>query len=118
MEEKPNIDPEKLAEAVDKMASKAQELGWSRNTSKEEMRAALDNPKFVYVKLGEDQPMDGLILDWGAEKIGFGQITFYPKDGRLICDTETMGADFVKAAMLHFLENSVLYDPKMSPDGG
>lgn len=112
MDEKPDVDPEKLAEAVQGMAAKAQELGWSLNRSREEARAAADNPKFVYVKVGEDQPMGGFILDWGAEKVGFGQITFYTKDNRLVCDTETMGADFVKAAMLHFLENSVIYDPR------
>lgn len=117
MDEK-NVDPEKLAEAVEKAANKARELGWSPGKSREELMDALDNPKFVYVKVGEDQPKGGFILDWGAEKVGFGQITFYVNSKKqLACDTEAMGADFVKSAMLHFLENSVVYDPKMGPDG-
>lgn len=111
MDEKPNIDPEKLADAVKKMALKAQELGFSPNQSKEELEAARKNLKFVYVKVSEDVPKGGFILDWGVEGIGFGQITFYEKNGKLTCDTETMGRSFVKAALLHFLENSVVYDP-------
>lgn len=113
MDEKtPNIDPEKLAEAIRKASAKAEELGWSANNTAEESRAAMDNPKFVSVKLSEDLPAGGFILEWQAEKIGFGQITFYVKNKQLLCDTECMGRDFVKAAMLHFLENSVIYDPK------
>jgi hypothetical protein len=104
--------PEQIAEAIHKMASKAKELGWSPTMSREEKRDAQDNPKFVSVKLSGDMPMGGFILDWQAEKVGFGQITFYTKNKILTCDTETMGAAFVKAAMLHFLEKSVLYDPK------
>jgi hypothetical protein len=113
---RPKIDPEKLANAVKKMASKAQELGWSLTQSRDASREAMENPKFVYVKLSEDQPMGGFILDWGAEKVGFGQITFYVKKKRLVCDTETMGPRFVKAAMLHFLDKSVIYDPKPSKE--
>lgn len=111
MDEKPKIDPEKLAAAVKKMALKAEELGFSPNQSKEELEAARKNMKFVYVKVNEDVPKGGFILDWGVEGIGFGQITFYEKNNQLACDTETMGRSFVKAALLHFLENSVVYDP-------
>ncbi len=107
-----DVDPEKLKDAVKGMEAKARELGWSPTMSRAEARAAKENPKFVSVKLSEDQPMGGFILDWQCEKVGFGQITFYTKDQRLLCDTETMGPDFVKAALLHFLENSVLYDPR------
>lgn len=108
---RPKIDPEKLTNAVQKMALKAAELGFSPNQSLEDLAAARKNMKFVYVKVSEDVPMGGFILDWGVEGIGFGQITFYEKNKQLVCDTETMGPSFVKAAMLHFLENSVIYDP-------
>lgn len=107
----PKIDPKQLCDAVRKMAAKAGELGFSPNQTKEELEAARKALKFVYVKVSEDVPKGGFILDWGVEGIGFGQITFYEKNGKLACDTETMGRSFVKAALLHFLENSVVYDP-------
>jgi len=106
----PKLDRDQVVQAVKKMAAKAQELGWSPGMSREEARAAADNPKFVSVKLSEDQPKDGFILDWQCEKVGFGQITFYTKGRKLLCDTETMGPEFVRAALLHFLEKSVAYD--------
>jgi len=108
---RPKIDPKKLCDAVRKMGAKAMELGWSPTQSKEEREAAQKDLKFVYVKVSEDVPKGGFILDWGAEGIGFGQITFYEKKKQLVCDTETMGRSFVKAALLHFLEHSVVYDP-------
>jgi hypothetical protein len=112
MAEKPKFDRKKIAETMRRAASKAQELGWSPNLSPEESKEAVDRPKFVSVKIGAGQPVGGFILEWQAEKVGFGEITFYVKNKQLLCDTECMGPAFVKAAMLHFLENSVIYDPK------
>lgn len=67
--------------------------------------------KFMYVKLGDTwDPWEkdgrsndgGFCLDWGAEDIGFGQLTFYKKDGKTICLTECMSEEFVKQAIDYF----------------
>lgn len=112
-----NVDPEKLAETIKQMESKARELGWDPKMPQAEKAAAQENPKFIYVRLSESQPHGGFTLEWGIEKVGFGVFTVYPANGNYYCDTETMGADLVKAAMRHFLENEVIYDPKIDPDG-
>ena len=112
MPRKRKIDPKKLKKAVIGMEAKAKELGWSLSTPASDARKAMEQPQFVSVKLGDSLANGGFILQWQAEKVGFGEITFYVKKKKLICDTECMGPGFVKAAMLHFLESSVLYDPK------
>src|SRR4029078_11963766 len=88
---RPKIDPKKLCDAVRKMALKAQELGWSPTQTQEQGEAAQKNLKLVYVKVSEDVPKGGFILDWGAEGIGFGQITFYDKEQQLLRDPEALG---------------------------
>ena len=43
-------------------------------------------------------------FSWAA-KIGFGEIVFAIKsDGTVHCDSENMGADFVKALLNHFVD--------------
>lgn len=88
------------------MAAKAGELGWSFKNSQKDVREAIDHPKFVYVKMEDGY----LVMQWGAEKVGFGEITFHTKEGKLHCDTETMGKDFVISAINHFLQTQVIYD--------
>lgn len=110
----------KAAEAIADMAGKAQELGWSPNTPPEESKKAMDEPKFVYAKLdrvwgpwkrkggrGND---GGFVLRWGAEKVGFGEFTFYIKKKKVICETECMGQSFVRGAFEHFLRTSVVFE--------
>lgn len=121
MKKKLKIDRVKLKRAVDGMEAKARELGWSRTSSAEEVKKAIDEPKFVYVKLeeiwgpwkrGKSGNQGGFAVTWGAEKIGFGEITFCIKDGKVICDTECMSKGFVRSVMLHLLETGILWDPK------
>jgi hypothetical protein len=112
----------KAAAAVVGMAHKAMELGWSPNTPAEEARKAVREPKFVYVKMeqiwgpwrrrGGKGNAGGFLLRWGAEGVGFGEMQFSFKRGRMYCDTECMGMDFIRAAFDHFLKNEVLYDAK------
>lgn len=102
----PEMKP-KLEKAVSSMAAKAGELGWSPKNSQKEVQEAIDHPKFVYLKMEED---GYLCVQWGAEKVGFGEITFHTKDGKLYCHTECMGKDFVMAAMLDFLKTQVIYE--------
>lgn len=51
----------------------------------------------------------GFILRWSAKNIGFGCLTFRQQpDGRLVCETEYMGPDFVMAVMKKFSESLTL----------
>ncbi len=46
---------------------------------------------------------DTFVLSWQMKGIGFGQLTFYEKDGKLHCDSERMSKKFIK----HILSNMV-----------
>lgn len=69
--------------------------------------------KFKYVVLSyafSNDAGEGFVLDWAADEIGFGQLTFVKRDGKTICETECMSPKFVKEAMTHFIENVELLD--------
>lgn len=74
---------------------------------------------FEYVQLlsawGKTQKTNGgFVLGWVAKEYGFGELTFSSVEGYIDevtgniegavvkCDSETMGKDFVRAALLHF----------------
>lgn len=115
-----------IAKAIGKMALKAGELGWSQHTTIEESRKAIDEPKFVYVKLdrvwgpwkrrGGAGNNGGLVLAWGAEKVGFGELTIcITQEGKVICDTECMGGEkWARAVVSEFLKG-LSYDPPGKP---
>lgn len=89
----------------------------------EERKQAMENPEFVYVNINHvwtkttapdpDRGMleGGFVLDWGAKKIGFGQLEFRQygtdvKNLKIECRSEHMGPNFVKKA-LEFFVNSL-----------
>jgi hypothetical protein len=126
MRKKKGPSKKALGNAIVKMAAKASELDWSPRRPADEVQKAIDEPKFVYVKLdrvwgpwkrrGGAGNNGGFALIWGAEKVGFGEITFcFEKDGRVVCDTECMGGEkWAKAILAEFLKN-VVYDPPGKP---
>lgn len=128
MRKKKGPSKEQVAKAVVKMAVKAGELGWSPGRSADEVQKAIDEPKFVYVKLDHvwgpfrNQIVPGgneggFVLKWGVEKVGFGELTFCLKtDGRVVCDTECMGGKkWAEVVLAEFLRMAVVYDPKGKP---
>jgi hypothetical protein len=79
------------------------------------MSTEAENYDFVYVKLGgawEKAPHNdgGFILNWGVNNLGFGQLTFYNKDGKTTCETECMSKEFIKQALSYFLEHEVQFE--------
>lgn len=46
---------------------------------------------------------DTFVLSWQMKGIGYGQFTFYEKEGKLYCDSERMSKEFIK----HILSNMV-----------
>lgn len=105
--------------AIRQMAAKAMELGWSPNAPAADAKQAMNEPEFVYVKMGEIWGPwkrkgglgndGGFILRWGAKGVGFGELTFSFKAGKMVCSTECMGQKFVQAALRHFFTTSVEY---------
>lgn len=53
-----------------------------------------------------------ITLDWGANQIGFGQLYIYndPKTNRVVCHSEGMGREFIKAVFNHLIDNAVFSD--------
>jgi hypothetical protein len=45
-----------------------------------------------------------LIVQWNRDGVGFGELTFYVKDGKLHVDTESMGIDFCLDVMRQVFE--------------
>lgn len=98
----------------------------TKRPSPEERRAALENPEFVYVNINHvftrsSEPKTGemleggFVLDWGAKKIGFGQIRFWQKGKdvrklRIECESECMGTEFVRKALLHFAKTAKILE--------
>ena len=75
------------------------------------------NPEFTYTKLsgpwGPHSGNDGgFIIQWGCKGVGFGELAFYKKDGKIYCDTEMESKKFIRRAILHWLENEVEYVDK------
>ena len=72
---------------------------------------------FLYVKLGntwEAWEKDGrgneggFVLNWAAEGIGFGQLTFFKRGEETECYTECMSDEFVKAVIDYFFKEMKL----------
>lgn len=75
--------------------------------------------KFLYVELGntweawkkDDRGNDGgFVLNWAADGIGFGQLSFIKEGEKTVCHTECMSDEFVKAALNHFLNTIEMKD--------
>lgn len=52
----------------------------------------------------------GFILAWTKKGTGFGQIAFFKKDGKIFCDTEEMGKEFVLEIFESFLNSCEIID--------
>jgi len=86
----------------------------------EEMKAARENPEFLYVNLAStwakrdgstgEMMEGGFKLAWGAKNLGFGEIEFHQAgldhdSQKIQCRSERMGPDFVKKVLDHFMRN-------------
>jgi len=50
----------------------------------------------------------GFIVSWGCKNIGFGELTFFIRDGVSHCDSETMSKDFIKQTLEHLVDTVVV----------
>lgn len=62
----------------------------------------------------EDSNMEQVAaFNWTAKGIGFGTFTFYlDSSGRLRCDNEAMGRDFIKKMLCKMVDDSILVHPE------
>lgn len=73
--------------------------------------------KFIYVQLKSTWKSNpgvndgGFILKWAAKNVGFGELAFYKKDNKTICDNECMDRNFINQAIQYWL-NSIEYKDK------
>lgn len=117
--------PKKLKKGVLRimrsMVGKAMELGWSPYLTDKECKAAIDAPKFVYCRVtemwgpwkrGKNGNDGGFLVSWGAEKVGFGELSICMKKGNLCVDTEAMGPEFARRALWYLFKNGAVFDPK------
>lgn len=64
-------------------------------------------PKGTKIVWGaEVQDKAHIIVGWGRKGWGFGEVTFIVKDGKLICDSELMGRDFIKKVLVALVDQS------------
>lgn len=47
-------------------------------------------------------------FEWVIEEFGFGETTFYYKDGKLMCDSETLSKESIKKILCAFVDKAEL----------
>jgi len=69
-----------------------------------------DGDKYVitYAELREIRKdiQPGILINWGCEKIGFGQLCLKTVDGKLEIDDECMSKEFVKAVFNYIIDEA------------
>ena len=51
---------------------------------------------------------DGIFVNWTAKGTGFGQFYFYYENDQLMCDSETMGKEFIKRMLCQMVDDCEL----------
>lgn len=62
---------------------------------------------FIDLKPVGDWSQPGFIIEWGVKKVGFGQLTFYSRDGEIYLDSENMGKEFTIKAFEKLLNKLI-----------
>jgi hypothetical protein len=52
----------------------------------------------------------GVEVSWGTKGAGFGTLTFFLQDGKLRCDNQMMGRDFIKRVLCKLVDEMQLQD--------
>ena len=52
----------------------------------------------------------GFCVRWETESAGFGELTFYHKDGKLLCDNGCMGRKFVLSVLAELVDQATMLD--------
>lgn len=73
------------------------------------------NSKYVFDYVYMDYSFDnmtgqGFVLKWSCKGIGFGELTFVKNDRKVVCETECMSPEFVRAVLDEFYKNLTFVD--------
>jgi hypothetical protein len=53
----------------------------------------------------------GFSVAWSVKGIGYGEFSFWVKDGKLRCDNECMSKDFIKLILGKLVDDAILVNP-------
>lgn len=53
---------------------------------------------------------EDLVIQWGREKLGFGEIVFFYEGDKLMCDNEMMSKEFIKQVLNDFVDEAECLD--------
>jgi hypothetical protein len=76
-----------------------------------------ENPEFTHSELDKEDGFGRFNLQWGAVGIGFGEFTFFYRNGVLMCDNECMSKEFVKKALCAMVDNCTSVDEGVTEEG-
>ena len=69
----------------------------------------IENIEIDDVSIFKNNECEGFVIQWSAN-IGFGEYTFYKKDGKWYADNECMSKEFGKKLLEKFLDEVILTD--------
>jgi hypothetical protein len=100
-----------------KFAEEAKKIDWDKNDI--EIRGV--QPWGSYRRLNEEDEEwigndGGFVVMWSKPHCGFGELTFYLKDGKLHCDTECMSRKFVSQVLEKVAETVEIHDGRDAED--
>ena len=53
-----------------------------------------------------------IVINWSVKKVGFGEIRFWEKDGKIICDNEGMSKEFIKKILNSLVDKSEFWSDR------
>jgi hypothetical protein len=68
-------------------------------------------PDYTVTEVGLDCGKNYFIVTWGTVSAGFGELTFYKKDGKIKVDTEAMGNRFCKEVLAKLVDTASPPEP-------
>jgi len=57
-----------------------------------------------------DEKTENIMFTWGIDGFGFGTTTFWYKEGKLMCDNETMSKEQIKMILCAFVDQAEFID--------
>jgi len=71
--------------------------------------------KYVETSTGEfgeegENQTESIMFIWGIDHFGFGTTTFFYRDGKLMCDNETLSKESIKKILCKFVDDAEFID--------
>ena len=75
------------------------------------MTLKAEDVRYVFTEDGDGNP-EAIMFTWGIDNFGFGTTTFAYRNGKLVCDSETMSRDDIKMILCDFVDRATFLDGK------